>query len=785
MFKVEAIRNSQRALVISGALMVLGLSAGARMAAAVEIISIAVSGKAGNAPSSGPIANTDGNFIAFYSDATDLVRGDDNQARDVFLRDRAAGTTEIISVNSAGEQANRPSHAQGDAPGLNGDGNFVAFYSDATNLVPDDNNAHTDVFMRDRAAQTTEIVSLASNGSQGNGPSLNPAVDLTGNLVAFQSLANNLTAGDTNNVSDVFVRNRAAGTTERICDSIQGNGASFAPAISADGFVVAFTSAATNLVPNDNNAKLDVFTCDRRSGAIEIISVSSAGVLGNGDSILPAISFDGTYVAYKSLADNLVPNDHNNAVDVFYRDRNQGITVRVSVNFFGGDANDGSYPPSISHDGRFVAFGSAANNIVRGDVNGVPSVFVRDMTIGLSLLVDLNDEGEQANDGTPDVPPAISGNGRNIGYVSFASNLNVNDLNGTADVYLGRNPFFCDDENPCPPPLICVDGMCVEPGGTRTPTPTRSGSPTPTSTAGPDDCCQCEVAACQEPGASGCPAQCDIVRDAVCLGGANCATFTPTRTGTPTATGTPTHTAGPEDCCQCSENACQQPGAGGCPAECTIVDSAVCVDGARCATFTPTPTRVAGPEDCCQCGTNSCQQPSAGSCPQGCDIIDSAVCLGGVNCATFTPTIPPTPSPTPTLPCPTTTPCQLGSFPNCTDPTNPCTCTGCLPCPVGTPCPGGGECVFSSINSCVCSCQPAPTHTATTTPQRSTTATITATAGTTATATASATAEGTKRNLDRDACDCSVSPDSPRFGNGALLWLSGAFALILRQRRRR
>ncbi len=727
MSRIEMLHSCgrRRHAVIHGAtLAVAAVVLLAQAAGAVEIVSIAVSGKAGNFFSSGPIANADGNFIAFYSDAFDLVHGDVNQARDVFVRDRGAQTTEIISVNSAGEQANRPSHAQGDTPAINGAGDVVAFYSDATNLVADDTNAQTDVFVRNRGPQTTEIVSLAADGAQGNGPSLNPSIDLSGNLVAYQSLASNLVGGDSNGVSDIFVRDRAAATTERICDNVQGNGSSFAPAISADGFVVAFTSAANNLVAGDSNGKLDVFTCDRRTGAIEMISVSSAGVLGNGDSILPAISFDGRFVAYKSLANNLVPNDHNNTVDVFVRDRTRGTTERVSVNTFGGDANDASYPPSISFDGRFVAFGSAANNLVHSDFNELPSVFVRDITMGFTLLVDVNDAGEQADAATLDVPPAISGDGRQIGYVSLATNLNPNDRNDSADVYLGRNPFFCDDVNPCPPPLICVDGMCVPPSGcdertgTCTPTSTRTSSPTPTNTAPPsNDCCQCANNTCDQPGPSGCRPDCVLVSNAGCLSSGNCATFTTTPTVTPTAT--PTNTA----------------------------------------------------KDCCQCGTEACEQPGAAGCRAGCDIVPDAVCLNGVHCATLTPMpITPTPTVTPTLTktvcaLATATPCQLGSIPNCSDPSDPCTCNGCIPCPQPTTCGPGAQCVYHTFNSCVCSCEtpptltPTPVHTSTLTPV----------------------VTPTKKKLDHDGCQ--LSPQSSAHGSGALLWLASAAALLWRRRR--
>ncbi|HJW12164.1 MAG TPA: hypothetical protein VJ598_10275, partial [Albitalea sp.] len=317
----------------------------------VELVSVNMVGSSGNATSSGVAANFDGSFVAFYSNATDLVHGDTNQVRDVFLRDRVNGTTERVSLNSMGEQANDASHATGFPPAIDADGQIVAFYSDASNLVPDDTNDQSDVFVRLRSTGKTERVSLSTAGQQGNGPSLNPSINGDGQLVAFQSRASNLVPNDQNGLSDIFVRDRGNSTTERVCDTVEPNGFSSAPSISANGRFVAFTSAATNLVPGmpDVNGQLDIFVCDRTTGAIDLASVSTEGIQGNGDSILPAISEDGRFVAFKSLASNLVPDDRNNVVDVFVRDRVAHTTERVSVNFLGRDANDASFPPSISY----------------------------------------------------------------------------------------------------------------------------------------------------------------------------------------------------------------------------------------------------------------------------------------------------------------------------------------------------------------------------------------------------------------------------------------------------
>lgn len=480
-------------------LLVSGLGVGfvvAQAVQAVDIDSVGVNGAAGNNSSNGVATNSDGSVVVFYSDANNLVVGDSNQARDVFLHDRNANTTERVSVSSSVEQANAASHATGGSPGVSADGQIVAFYSDATNLVADDTNGQPDVFVRLRADGTTERVSVASDGTQGNGASVNPSISGDGRFVAFQSRASNLVPDDTNNAADIFVRDRANNTTERVCDSVQPNRYSFTPSISADGRFVAFASAATNLVPDDTNGHLDIFVCDRNTGTLERVSlgnIAGGGVVqGDGDSILPAISGNGLVVGFKSLADNLVPNDTNNVVDVFVRDRAANVTERISVSIIDGDANDFSFPPTVNNDGRFVGFGSFATNLVHGDTNTTSDVFVRDRQIGFTKQADVNDSGEEATGGTPDVVPALSSDGRQIAFVSFATNLVVGRIvtSQVSNVYAAVNPFFgpgmCPDGT-CPDGQVCVQGSCLNPTPTRTPTrtPPPPSTPTPTKTQTP------------------------------------------------------------------------------------------------------------------------------------------------------------------------------------------------------------------------------------------------------------------------------------------------------------
>jgi Tol biopolymer transport system component len=221
-------------------------------------------------------------------------------------------------VSSTGEQAD----ANSSGSAVSADGRFVAFGSNASNLVPNDGNHTYDVFVRDRKTGKTRRVSVSSEGVEGNGASQNPSISANGRFVAFSSGAANLVPGDTKEHVDVFVHDRKTGKTRRVNLSSAGVEAdldSDLPSISASGRFVAFESFATNLVPGDTKAVRDVFVRDRKTGKTKRVSVSSAGVEGDAESFAPSISGDGRFVAFESPAMNLVPEDLNNARDVFLR----------------------------------------------------------------------------------------------------------------------------------------------------------------------------------------------------------------------------------------------------------------------------------------------------------------------------------------------------------------------------------------------------------------------------------------------------------------------------------
>ncbi len=423
-------------LVSAGALLALVLAgtAAGQVTSRVSVSSSGAQGIGHSGLNSSPSISADSRYVAFHSDASNLVSGDTNARQDGFVRDRESGTTERVSVDSGGAQGNLDSFS----PVISADGRWVAFGSYATNLVGGDTGGWADIFVHDRQSGATERVSLDSSGVPGNEHSYNPSISSDGRYVTFESYASNLVGGDTNNELDIFVRDRQSGTTERASiDSAgtEGNALSNRASISADGRYVAFGSYATNLVGGDTNGFTDVFIHDRQSGSTERVSVDSVGVQGNRDSFFPSISADGRYVAYGSDAGNLVSGDTNHRADVFVHDRQSGMTERVSVASGGAEANDHSRGlPSISADGRFVTYNSNATNLVVGDTNGWADAFLHDRQSGLTERVSVDSGGAEGNDFSTQT--SVSADGRCVAFFSTATNLVGGDTNSDMDAFV-------------------------------------------------------------------------------------------------------------------------------------------------------------------------------------------------------------------------------------------------------------------------------------------------------------------------------------------------------------
>jgi Tol biopolymer transport system component len=285
----------------------------------------------------------------------------------------------------------------------------------------------------------TAMVSVSSTGAPSDSFSFGAAVSADGRYVAFNSDASTLVPGDTNGTGDVFVRDLRHGTTSRVSVSgtgAQGEGDSAGPAISADGRYVAFSSLAGNLVPGDSgDGHPEVLVRDRVAGTTTRISRSAAGGASDGASVWPAFSGNGRYVAFTSYATNLVAGDTNGVADVFRHDLRTKKTALVSVTGDGAQADDISLEPAISRSGRYVTYYSLATNLAPGDTDEVPDVFVRDLDAGTTTLVSVV-AVENGTEAWGHFTPDISADGRRVAFMSTADNLVAGDTNHNGDIFV-------------------------------------------------------------------------------------------------------------------------------------------------------------------------------------------------------------------------------------------------------------------------------------------------------------------------------------------------------------
>jgi hypothetical protein len=390
----------------------------------------------------------EGRRVAFSSFASNLSPEDPDRFSDVYVLDRQTGELTVESRSSAGVKGSGTSTVAA----ISGDGRFVLFRSDAANLVPADTNAREDVFLRDVQTGTTERVNLSSSGAQANNATDDAKVSDDGRFVVFRSDATNLVSNDSNARADIFLRDRLNRTTTRVSRTAGGgqlNATSFNPEISPDGRFVAYSTGATNVVGNDRNgAADDVIVYDRTTGRTELVSVSSAGVQGDHRSTDPELSGDGRYVAFHSAASNLVAGDTPLTNDMFVRDRVAGTTERISVSSTGttDSENMSGTHHGITRDGRFVAF-ATQKRLAPDDTGVITDVYVRDRARGTTTRASVSTAGAQGNGSS--IWPSISDNGRLVVFGSEATNLVANDTSDRLDVYLRE---LADPDGPPPPP---------------------------------------------------------------------------------------------------------------------------------------------------------------------------------------------------------------------------------------------------------------------------------------------------------------------------------------------
>ena len=477
-------RRMERWIVLLMAAVALGLAGcggggggggGGRPGVNVTRVGGGVQGLGGGFGASHPALSQDGRYVAFEADFTNLVAGDTNNVADIFVYDGFSKTTTRVSVPD-GAAPGAQGNGDSTEPVITPDGRYVAFNSNATNLIasPADTNLASDVYIRDTNLLNPRTVRMSVGdgvpGTQansnsyiaGNAVAVDNTVNVGNVLVAFYSSATNLfPALDNNGSTHVFLR--SCSTDFVTCTTVpvdntgaeQANGGSLDPSISRNGRFVVYTSDATNLVAGDTNNSADIFVFDRVTGQNVRVSVDNNGVQGNGDSTLAAISATGRYVVFTSAATNFVPVDNNAATDVFLHDRdvsNSGVfdtpgnisTTRVSVGT-GGTQGDGasniSILPilSVSDDGKFVVYETAATNFDPfGDTNGVTDVYLFNTVAKTTTRLSVSGSGAEADNFSVEV--TISGDGKVASYSSLASNLVAGDTNTLSDVFVVTLP---------------------------------------------------------------------------------------------------------------------------------------------------------------------------------------------------------------------------------------------------------------------------------------------------------------------------------------------------------
>jgi Tol biopolymer transport system component len=376
--------------------------------------------------------------VAFSSNAADLVAGDTNNNEDVFVYDRIQDTIERVSVDSDGIEGDFASSN----PSISADGRYVAFQSEAKNLVPNDTNGDVDrsfgedIFVYDRDTGLIERVSLRDNGGESNNASYTPSISGDGRYVAFVSVANNLVSGfQTGSGGNVYIHDR---DTDEIVGivvpfDLNANRDSLNPDFSTDGEYVAFEFSVNRSVGNgdDDYVYTDVYVYHRETRAVQRIS---GGLVGKNadqtDSRAPSISADGRYIAFQSNLESIDFYDSNSALDVFVHDRITGLSRRVSVDSSGeeGALNRDSTHPSISGDGRYVVFQSDVSSLVPSDTNASSDIFRKNLASGEVTLLSINAAAEQGDDSS--FSPSASFDGHGVVFHSTASNLGSPDANG-------------------------------------------------------------------------------------------------------------------------------------------------------------------------------------------------------------------------------------------------------------------------------------------------------------------------------------------------------------------
>jgi Tol biopolymer transport system component len=431
-----------RLLPLAGALFLISFSAFASPPPQGACLPMCESLDSGGGNANGhsdlPSLSPDGDWVAFESAAPNLVPGDVNGISDVFLRQISTGMTLLVSHGPGGILANGESFH----PVVSEDGNYVAFYSEASNISHNnDTNGTRDAFLYERAFNRVRRISISSAGAEANanigvrGERRGIDISDDGLRVVYSSNANNLVNGDTNLAADIFLYEHVGQSTTRLNmnGGVQSNGFSQSPVISGDGNVVAYMTSATNQGALDTNGVTDIYYLDVSTLVAHRASISTFGAQANNPCTWPAINRTGSVIAFESGATSLVSGDTLGHVDVFLRDLvGAGATERVSLTWDGEEANNYAYQATLSADGKRVGFTSGATNLIPGG-GGIQSVYLRDRDLGTLERWGENSNGEAGFSGSVDA--SLDNDGYRMAFASLAQ-LVPSDVNGMIDIYV-------------------------------------------------------------------------------------------------------------------------------------------------------------------------------------------------------------------------------------------------------------------------------------------------------------------------------------------------------------
>ncbi len=380
--------------------------------APTALVSHTSSGQGGNSWSQWAAISHTGRFVAFTSDANDLVVPYVNPSYDVFLHDRQTGAVELISASTNGLPTDGPSIM----PSLSGDGRYVCFNSGTTNLVQPPAIGFFSIYVRDRLTGTTELVSVNDQGIQANNTSEFSSISADGRYVAFGSYADNLEPGHpTAGIRDLYRHDRQTSKTILVSRGFGGtwaNSSTSENAISGDGRFVAFSSQADNLIQGGTTpGRQHIYVYDSQSGAISLASADANGFEADGVSFKPALSADGRFLAFETSSTNILQPTSAGATIVVLRDLTSGAILDVNKDSLGQPISWPTSQPTLSADARFVSFGS-------GPVLPAHSGqrYVRDRLLGKTIAVCSMENGTNPIVGAYEA--MLSGDGTSVALLS-------------------------------------------------------------------------------------------------------------------------------------------------------------------------------------------------------------------------------------------------------------------------------------------------------------------------------------------------------------------------------